>query len=237
MLIHREVTGGVNYEVRTAGASRRLYTNGAFHTQYHPGRLFNGGIWDALTYPAALGAASGASVLLLGLGGGVAVHQLHKLLQPSKIVAVELDPVHVRLAHDFFDLSEVEVTVVTGDAKDFVRRTRARFDVIIDDIFVHAERSQEDPFRPVFDETTWRNLLNRRLTDCGILVRNHIDVGLARADAVSASAHFNSVILCTVPQYANVVTAAFRLPLDLRKAKARCRYVGLRVRCKTFNTA
>ena len=43
---------GVNYQVRTAGQTRRLYTDGVFHSQYHPGRMYTGGVWDLLMMPA-----------------------------------------------------------------------------------------------------------------------------------------------------------------------------------------
>jgi hypothetical protein len=43
---------GTCYEVRTAGRTRRLYTDGVFHSQHHPERLFDGDVWDLLMMPA-----------------------------------------------------------------------------------------------------------------------------------------------------------------------------------------
>lgn len=43
---------GVHYEVRSAGNSLRLYTDGVFHSQYNPCRLITGHVWDLLMLPA-----------------------------------------------------------------------------------------------------------------------------------------------------------------------------------------
>ena len=51
-IIWQFTEGQTNYQVRSAGATLRLYTNGAFHSQYNPNHLFTGGIWDLLAVPA-----------------------------------------------------------------------------------------------------------------------------------------------------------------------------------------
>lgn len=43
-----------HYEVRTAGRSIRLYTNGVFHSQYNPAHIMSGGVWDLLCLPLLL---------------------------------------------------------------------------------------------------------------------------------------------------------------------------------------
>ena len=39
------------YEVRSAGQTRRLYTDGVFHSQFNPNRAITGGVWDLLMLP------------------------------------------------------------------------------------------------------------------------------------------------------------------------------------------
>ena len=71
--------GNTQYEVRTAGDSIRLYTNRAFHSQYNPKHVFTGAMWDLLSIPALFYAINlqrkPNSVLMLGVGGGTAIHQ------------------------------------------------------------------------------------------------------------------------------------------------------------------
>lgn len=51
-IIWSRCLGGVHYEVRSAGNSLRLYTDGVFHSQYNPYRLITGHVWDLLMLPA-----------------------------------------------------------------------------------------------------------------------------------------------------------------------------------------
>ena len=51
MIVEAFERGGTRYEVRSHGASVRLYTNGVFHSQWNEGRPFAGGVWDCLSLP------------------------------------------------------------------------------------------------------------------------------------------------------------------------------------------
>ena len=222
-VLHREVTEGITYEVRSAGRTRRLYTNGVLHTQYNPNRLWGNGIWDALTYPALLNQRQQRPrVLLLGLGGGAALHVLSATLNPAKLVAVELDAVHIRIARTWFDIDATRAEVHHADAIRWIGRSNAHFDIIIDDVFVHAAAASLDPYRPVKSDAAWRQRLERRLKSGGTLIRNHVDPAPARRDALAARASFPTVCECRVQSYCNVVTAAFASPLNLRAARGRC---------------
>ena len=50
LLWERRVEGTL-YQVRSAGRTRRLYTNGVFHSQYNPVRPVTGSVWDLLLLP------------------------------------------------------------------------------------------------------------------------------------------------------------------------------------------
>ena len=43
---------GKCYEVRAAGHTRRLYTDGVFHSQYNPRHSLTGNVWDLLSLPS-----------------------------------------------------------------------------------------------------------------------------------------------------------------------------------------
>ena len=219
-VLHSEVRDGVTYEVRSAGRTRRLYTNGVLHTQYNPGRVWGNGIWDALTYPALLSKPTGRPrVLLLGLGGGASLHVLHQLLQPASLEAVEIDATHINIARRWFGIDTTDAQIHHADANEWLQRCRRRFDMVIDDVFVHAVRATDDPYRPVASEAAWRELLLRHLTRDSLLIRNHVDPASAREDAIAACADFGTVIECQVSTYCNVVTAAYRKSFDLRDAR------------------
>ena len=70
-LLWEKRAGGVCYQVRTAGNTVRLYTNGVLHTQYNPTRLLTGSVWDLLLLGALFVPRERMRrVLLLGVGGG-----------------------------------------------------------------------------------------------------------------------------------------------------------------------
>jgi len=80
------------------------------------------------------------SVLVLGLGVGSVVHLLrrdHGVRAP--ITAVELDPVMVDVARRHFDLDRwSNLEVVIDDAVAWARASRARFDLVVVDLFLEA---------------------------------------------------------------------------------------------------
>ena len=70
-LLWSEQDGDSRYEVRSAGNTRRLYTNGVFHSQYNPNNPVTGSVWDLLLLPAFfLPPGRPRRVLVLGVGGG-----------------------------------------------------------------------------------------------------------------------------------------------------------------------
>ena len=158
-LLYRRAHAGRIVEVRSAGRTRRLYVDGVLHTQYSPVRPLSGSIWDHLALgglfapPAAID-----RVLMLGLGGGAVVHLLERYVRPTEIVAVEIDPLHIRLARRYFGAARPNVTIVEGDARDFVRQYDGPpFDLVIDDLFFgHGEARRAVPFDEAWTEALLR---------------------------------------------------------------------------------
>lgn len=157
-----------------------LDVEGATFASYHPEQRFTGYSWDALTAACLLKARTPQSVLLLGLGGGTVVRQLRFLLPHVEIVAVELDALLIELARDHMGITDADTAIVHDDAFKYVRKTRRRFDVIIDDLFLCGD---DDVYRPEAVAGEWLDVLKRRLTDGGVVVANlitdrgHQDVG------------------------------------------------------------
>ena len=106
-IVWEQVQGGTRYQVRRAGGSLRLYTNGVLHSQYNAARPLTGSVWDLLTVPAfllapgavqeqqALAATADAAMQLLSSAGvdwrfGVTTTETWQLDEPSPLT----------LAHD-----------------------------------------------------------------------------------------------------------------------------------------
>jgi spermidine synthase len=131
------------YQVRTAGNSVRLYSNGVLHSQYNPLNPISGAIWDLLLLPAFLRPVPPKNILLLGLGGGTLVHLIRLFFPLAHITCVDLDNEHIKIAKQYFKIPESNIRVVQGDAYEFLKRTKDTFDWIIDDVFQHVTGEPE----------------------------------------------------------------------------------------------
>ncbi|WP_455210375.1 spermidine synthase, partial [Kaarinaea lacus] len=142
-LLWSEQSGGTRYEVRTAGNSLRLYTDGVFHSQYNPTNPITGSVWDLLFLPAFFYPPQRIKrVLVLGVGGGAVMRQLLHFVDPDEIVGVELNATHLMLAKKYFGLRRKKITLIEDDAVQWMRHYRGdKFDMIIDDVFAEQDGS------------------------------------------------------------------------------------------------
>ncbi len=163
-----------HYEVRMAGNSIRLYKNRVFHSQWNPHRPLSNGVWDLLFLPALFfPKATIKRVLLLGVGGGAVINQFTTLLGPEKVVGVELDPVHLKIANEHFCVSQASVDLRLADAVDWLRNYRGeKFDFIIEDLFIEQDG---EPVRAIEATQLWFSSLLKHLSIDGTLVINFED--------------------------------------------------------------
>ncbi len=172
-VIWRKKHEGSTYEIRAAGRSRRLYTNGVFHTQYNPARVVTGGIWDLLMIPAFFKPVEEIKrVLVLGVGGGAVIRQLNRFASPDHIIGVELNPVHLHVARKYFGVNRSEAELIQADAISWLKEYDGPgFDLIIDDLFFEEEG---EPVRAVAADKQWLSVITRNLNPGGMLVMNFI---------------------------------------------------------------
>lgn len=185
-ILWEQTLEGVHYQIRGAGRSRRLYTDGVFHSQYNPRQDVTGGIWDLLMLPAFFYPPGEIRrILVLGVGGGAVIHMLRRFVQPECLIGVELNPVHLRLAREYFGVDETLCELHQADAVDWVARYRGPpFDMIIDDLY---GESGGEPQRAVNANTRWFDSLLRLLDPRGLLVANFVE-----GHELYASAYFRN---------------------------------------------
>lgn len=215
-VIWQKTEGDTRYEVRSAGNSLRLYTNGVFHSQYNPKQPVTGNVWDLLMLPAFFQPQQIRRVLVLGVGGGTVIRQLNHFLKPELIVGVELNPVHLEIARDHFGVAEENVELHEADAIWWLRQYRGeRFDLIIEDLFTDSDG---EPERVIAADGPWMRRLFKQLTPKGTLV---INFGSSRE--LKASAWFGETALrekfpaafkLTTPLYENAIGAFLRNPAE-----------------------
>lgn len=170
-LLWQHSKNGTFYEVRSAGQTRRLYTNGVFHSQYNPNHPVTGNIWDLLLLPAFFTPPGTVRcVLLLGVGGGAVIQLLRRYIQPEHITGIELDPVHLTVARRFFGIKGDGVQLVQADAVQWLSSYKgAAFDLVIDDLFSDTD---SEPQRAIVVDESWLAQLQAVLSDTGVLAIN-----------------------------------------------------------------
>ncbi len=221
---------GVRYEIRNAGRSLRLYTNRVMHTQYHPEHKLTRGVWDLLALPA-LALPQVKRVLLLGVGGGAAIHLLRHWCPGVHVTGVELNPVHLQLAKRFFGLKGKGITLVEGDAREFVEQYQGQpFDLVIEDLF----GGDGAPDRSFAADRVWCNALGRLVSNDGAMVINTLSRKQLRETAFvhdkSVRKQWAANFCLTLPAYANAVGVYYRQPLSSAQLRAAIRKDPSRLR-------
>ncbi|WP_444939459.1 methyltransferase domain-containing protein [Microbulbifer sp. JMSA002] len=224
-LLWQKQVGDTCYEVRNHGASVRLYSNGVFHSQWNPRDPLKGSLWELLLLPAFfLPEKRLNSVLLLGVGGGALIRLLQAYTSAKRIVGVDLDPVHLKVARRFFGVKDVEL--VHADAKEYVadylqNPSAEPFDLVIDDLFGHFQGVAQ---RAVPASQEWCANLMRLLHRDGVLVSNFGDLQELRDSAWRQKAlrsRLRGAWMAYMPQYENHILAVSRNTLSLAELKKR----------------
>ncbi len=110
------------------------------------------------------------NILLLGLGGGSVIKTLREHFSfAGSIVAVDIDPVIIRIAEEEFSVFENETTKIEcDDALDFLKKDKNSYSLIIVDLFI--DNKVPDKFLSVI---FWEHIC-RRMKVNGFLIFNSI---------------------------------------------------------------
>ena len=156
-------------QVVQKGSVRDLYLNEgiAVHSEWRTHTVLTGDEWDMfLTVPPLLGRTV-RCVAILGNAGGTTARAYGVFCPSARIDGVELDPTVTAAARRYMGLGRIRrLHVVTADARPFLERTHARFDLIL----VDAYRQPYVPFYLATQE--FFRLVRSRLRPGGIVALN-----------------------------------------------------------------
>ena len=209
-VVWQKKSDGRLYEVRSAGRSLRLYTDGVCHSQYNSANPVTGHIWDLLMLPAFFYEPGAIKrVLVLGVGGGTSIQLIRQFVSPETITGVDLNPTHLYVAKRFFKLKHDSIQLVHADAIQWLKDYEGKqFDLIVDDLF--AEENGE-PVPAIQSNASWFNCLLKHVTNDGLIVKNFLDKESARSSAGLANPRvrqkFSSIFQLTTPYNENVAVA------------------------------
>ena len=227
-ILWQQTIDGNHYEVRTAGASVRLYRNSVNHSQWNPNRPLAGSIWDLITLPVLhRPIKSLKDVLILGFGAGAVGRQISELVMPERIVGVELDPIHLSIADGFFGCSK-DFNLIAGDAVEWIHESDKKdsYDVIIDDLY--AEEG-DIPVRCVPMDIEWCESLARLLKPQGMLIFNIIEPDEIKHFPIFKSPklkkRFTERLMYQIYGYENRIIAFSDTPFDLNCLGAQLKHI------------
>lgn len=113
------------------------------------------------------------NVLMIGLGGGSTQRAYEHYYPDVMIETVEIDPVVVQVAKDYFHFSESSAQRVhQADGRVFLRRSQAKYGAIILDAYVHHRYGSSIPYHLATKE--FFEMASAHLTTNGVLAYNVI---------------------------------------------------------------
>ena len=114
-----------------------------------------------------------SNVLMIGLGGGSTQRAFQRHCPEVAVETVEIDPVVVQVAKDYFQFQETPTLKVhVSDGRTFLRRSQKKYDVILMDAYMRNRYGCFIPHHLVTKE--FFTLANDQLTSEGVLAYNVI---------------------------------------------------------------
>lgn len=204
------------YEVRTAGKSIRLYTDGVFHSQWNKNRPLGGHIWDLLFLPILFheNPFNLKSVLILGAGGGTVINLINTFLKVKHIEGVDLDSVHLQLAKKYFIEKKSNLSLIRNDARKVVLEMEPRsHEIIVEDLFCGEKNDPSVAVRAVEASPAWLAGLSNCLTEDGVLVMNFESKRQLRGalnKKMTNDLGFRQLYCLTTPRYENGIAVLLK---------------------------
>jgi spermidine synthase len=134
---------------------------------YRPGSYLTGDYWDEfLVLPFASRSSPPRAVAILGNAAGTTARALGRYFPATKVDAVEIDSELTTLGRRWFDLRNPRMRVHHEDARPYLRRTSARYDAIMVDVY-------RQPYIPFYLATReFFELVRDHLTPGGTVIVN-----------------------------------------------------------------
>jgi spermidine synthase len=172
------------------------------------------------------------AVLMIGLGGGSAQRSFEHYYPAVKIDTVEIDPSVVQVAHAYFGYEESDRQKIhVEDGRLFLRRSTARYDLLILDAYVQGRYGASIPQHLATKE--FFIMARDHLTTNGILAYNVIGtLSSWRAEIVGAlyrtlKSVFPQVYIFPAQTSLNVVLVATQAPIPVNVNMLRPRALSL----------
>jgi spermidine synthase len=139
----------------------------AQHSIYEPGTVLTGDVWDGHLYLPFLGASRPPErIAILGNAAGTISRAYEEFFPGTRVDGVEIDAELSEIGRRYFDMDNPRLHLYHEDARPYLRRTGARYDVISVDAY-------RQPYIPFYLTTVeFFELVRDRLRPGGIAIVN-----------------------------------------------------------------
>jgi len=104
---------------------------------YDPTKVFVGGVWDYLGVLPAIN--NSKKVLLIGVAGGTVTRIIFHCFRNIKVDGVDNDKRVIEIGKKYFHLGHRNLKIHISDAERFLKKSKATYDLILQDAFVGTE--------------------------------------------------------------------------------------------------
>ncbi len=148
--------------------------------------------------------------LLVGLGGGAVVRFLNHEFPGMRLDVVDIDPVVVGLAREFFGtVPGPRTRILVEDAFEYLRRTHERYDIILMDAHLRPREETDPSGQPLRLKTAaFLRSLHERLHPGGVVVFNLMEGPHTSADIVTLRAAFAQAVVFRSASQGNLIVVA-----------------------------
>jgi spermidine synthase len=139
----------------------------AVHSLYRPESVLTGDVWDGhLVLPFAALESAPRRVAILGNAAGTNARAYEEFFPQTRVDGVEIDAELSEIGRRFFDMNNPRLHLYHEDARPFLRRIGARYDVISVDAY-------RQPYIPFYLATKeFFQLARDRLSPGGVVIVN-----------------------------------------------------------------
>ena len=139
----------------------------AQHSIYEPNGVLTGDVWDGhLVLPFLARERPPERVAILGNAAGTTARAYEEFFPRTRVDGVEIDPELSQIGERFFDMNNPRLRIYDEDARPFLRRIDARYDVISVDAY-------RQPYIPFYLTTTeFFETAKSKLAPGGVVIVN-----------------------------------------------------------------
>ncbi len=198
----------------------------AQHSVYDPTTVLTDDVWDGhLVLPFAGRTRPPRRVAILGNAAGTTSRAYERFFPRTRVDGVEIDPELSEIGRRYFDMNNPRLRLYHEDARPYLRRTDARYDVISADAY-------RQPYIPFYLTTReFFELARDRLAPDGVLVVNaghpERQDGLEKVLSATMGEVFPHVMRDPI-EPTNTLIVASRRPLSVARLRTANVPAGLR---------